>query len=159
MFYSSQVIFVKNESLLKDYFCLISHHPIDNAFHSLDFGTNIHNIHFPTPGECLHMHQLGIAKRQIEAFRYLIKGNVQDDHGPTSSKKKGSKDALAGITMLAQKYGGQLSRQLECNFPRIKFSCSILSVKRREAHNFAGMLLGLLQALLSDRGREIILID
>ena len=91
---------------MKDYFHLISHHPIDNAFHSLDFGTNIHNIHFATPGECLHMHQLGIAKRQIEAFRYLIKGNVQDDHGPTSSKKKGSKDALAGITMLAQKYGG-----------------------------------------------------
>ena len=94
MFYSSQVTFVKKESSLKDYFHLISHHPIDNAFHSLDFGTNIHNIHFATPGECLHMHQLGIAKRQIEAFRYLIKGN-QDDHGPTSSKKKGLNDALS----------------------------------------------------------------
>ena len=71
---------------VKDYFKSISHHPIRNAFHLLDFGSNIHNIHLATPGECLHMHQLGIEKRQIEAFIYLIKGNVEDEHGPTSKK-------------------------------------------------------------------------
>ena len=32
-------------------------------------------------------------------------------------------------------------------------------MKRREAKDFAGMLLGLLIALLSDRGREILLMD
>ena len=77
-----------NELYIKDYFKLISHHPIKNAFHLLDFGSNIHNIHLATPGECLHMHQLGIQKRQIEAFIYLIKGNVDDEHGPTSTKKR-----------------------------------------------------------------------
>ena len=75
-----------NELHIKDYFKSISHHPIKNAFHSLDFGSNIHNIHLAIPGECLHMHQLGIQKRQIEAFIYLIKGNVDDEHGPTSTK-------------------------------------------------------------------------
>ena len=35
----------------------------------------------------------------------------------------------------------------------------ILSVIRRQAHHFAGMLLGLLIALLSDSGREILLMD
>ena len=72
------------ENDIPGYFKMISHYPIKNAFHSLDFGCNIYNIHLATPGECLHMHQLGITKRQIEAFCYLIKGNVKDEHGPTS---------------------------------------------------------------------------
>ena len=105
------------------------------------------------------MHQLGIEKRQIEAFIYLIKGNVDDEHGPTSKKKRGSKQALEDIGFLAQKYGGQLSRQSERNLPRTKFSHSILSVTKREAHDYAGMLIGLLIALLSDCGREIIQIE
>ena len=135
---------------MKDYFKQISHHPIKNAFHNLDFGSNINNIHFATPGECLHMHQLGIEKRQIEVFIFLLKGNVDDEHGPTSNKKKGSKDALQDIGLLAQKYGGQISRQSERNLPRTKFSHSILCITKRQAHEFAGMLLGLLLALLSD---------
>ena len=134
---------------------MISHHPIKNAFHSLDFGSNRNNIHLATPGECLHMYQLGIAKRQIEAFTFLIKGNVDDEHGPTSTKKRGSKAALDDIGFLAQKYGGQLSRQSERNFPRTKFSHSILCISKRDAHDYAGMLIGLLLALVSDRGREI----
>ena len=46
----------------KDYWKDISHHPVDNIFHTIDFGENHYNIHFATPGECLHMHQLGVAK-------------------------------------------------------------------------------------------------
>ena len=70
------------------YFKSISHHPIDNAFHKLEFGShNPYNIHLATPGECLHMHQLGVAKRAIEAFKYLTMGKVDDDDGLTSTKK------------------------------------------------------------------------
>ena len=73
--------------------------------------------------------------------------------------KKGSKQALDDIGFLAQKYKGQLSRQSERNLPRTKFSHSILTVTKREAHDYAGMLIGLLIALLSDCGREIIQIE
>ena len=50
-----------------EFFKSISHHDISNVFHDLDFGDgNPHNIHLATPGECLHMHQLGVAKRVVE---------------------------------------------------------------------------------------------
>ena len=138
----------------------LSHYPIKNAFHCLDFGENPHNIHLATPGECLHMHQLGAEKRMIEAFAFLIKGNLVDNYGPVAKKKKeGSKVALDCISDLAKKYGGQMSRQSDRNFPRTKFGSSILSVTKKEGHEYAGMLLSLLVSLLSDRGREIILIE
>ena len=61
----------------EDYFKSISHHPINNAFHRLEFGShNPHNIHLATPGETLHMAQLGCAKQAVEAFNYLLKGRV-----------------------------------------------------------------------------------
>ena len=146
-----------NKELIPGYFQSISHHPIQNAFHNLDFGSNENNIHLATPGECLHMHQLGVAKRMIEAFRFLVRGNVEDDFGPTSKhKKKRVKDTLDFITMLAQKYGGQLSRQSDRDFPRTKFGSSILVTTKKEGHDYAGMLLGLLVALVSDRGKEIL---
>ena len=63
------------------------------------------------------------------------------------------------IGYLDQTYGCQLSRQSERNFPWTKFSHSILSVSRREAHDYAGMHIGLLVALLSDCGREIIITE
>ena len=63
------------------------------------------------------------------------------------------------IGYLAQTYGGQLSRQSERNLPQIKFSHSIFSVSRREAHDYAGMHIGLLVALLSNCGREIIITE
>ena len=67
--------------------------------------------------------------------------------------KWGSKIALEDIGYLAQTYGGQLSRQSERNLPRTKFSHSILAI-RREAHDYAGMHIVLLVALLSDHGRK-----
>ena len=60
----------------EDYFKTISHHPIDNAFHPLKFGShNPQNIHFATPGETLHMAQLGCVRQAVEAFNYLLKGS------------------------------------------------------------------------------------
>ena len=73
--------------------------------------------------------------------------------------KKGFKTSSQGYWVFCSKYGGQLSSQSERNLLRIKFSQSILSVTKREAHDYAGMLIGLLIALLSDCGREIIQIE
>jgi len=149
-----------NEDLIEGYFKSISHYPIQNAFHKLDFGSNPNHTHLATPGECLHMHQLGVAKRAIQAFNYLVQGNVDDVDGPVSEKKKkGSKDALEDISLLAKAYGGHLSRQSDRDFPRTKFGSSILSTTKKEGHDYQGMLLGLLIALLSDRGREIMLVQ
>ena len=36
----------------------LSHYPIENIFDDINFGSNPHKIHFATPGEGLHMHQL-----------------------------------------------------------------------------------------------------
>ena len=61
-----------------DVFKKRSHHPIHNAFHDLDFGCNPHNIHLASPGECLHMHQLGCAKRAVEYFKeFATKNGLQ----------------------------------------------------------------------------------
>eukprot|EP00957_Ditylum_brightwellii_P206790 15350008-Ditylum_brightwellii.AAC.1 len=66
----------------------MSHHSIRNAFHHLNFGCNMHNMHLTTPGEFLHMHQLGAAKRAVE-----------------------STATVNSIGYLAQHYGALLLRQ------------------------------------------------
>ena len=52
-----------------------------------------------------------------------------------------------------------LSRQSDRNFPRTKFGSSILSATKKEGSDFSGMLLGLLIAMPSDRGRESLLME
>ena len=43
----------------KEYFISISHHPVENAFHLLNFGSgNEQNIHTGTPRKNVHMMQL-----------------------------------------------------------------------------------------------------
>eukprot|EP00536_Pseudo-nitzschia_multiseries_P008802 jgi/Psemu1/21469/gm1.21469_g len=107
----------------KEYFKSISHHPIKNAFHSLNFGCNVNNIHFATPSECLHMHQLGVART---------------------------------IGSLAQLYGGLLSRQLDQDFPRTKFSSQLLSITKKEGNDYSGMLISILITLCSNVAINII---
>ena len=54
---------------------------------------------------------------------------------------------------LAQAYGATLSRQSDQKFPRTKFGTPILNTnttKKEEVHDYQGMLLGLLLAILSD---------
>eukprot|EP00536_Pseudo-nitzschia_multiseries_P014738 jgi/Psemu1/40002/gm1.40002_g len=98
----------------KDCFKSISHHPMKNAFHSFNFGCNINNIHFAIPGECLHMHQLGVAQMAI--------------------------------------CGALLSRQLDHDFPRTKFSSQLLSITKKEGHDYSGMLISILITLVSNHG-------
>ena len=79
------------------------HHRIHNAFHYLEFGSNKNNIHMATPGECLHMHQLGVAKRTVESFRIII--------GLNNNK----------FESIARKLGGQITRQSDRHFPDRRF--------------------------------------
>ena len=137
----------------KEYFKKCSHHPIDNAFHQLDFGScNPHNIHLASPGECLHMHQLGVSKRAIEAFSDFVMGRINPE---TTKKQKGTRTkALEAISHLAQKYGALLTRQSDREFPPTKFTSPILTATKKEGKEYAGMLLSLLIAIISGKGKD-----
>ena len=141
------------------YFKSISHHPIKNTFHSMEFGINANNIHLATPGECLHMHQLGIERRAVEAFSYLLRGLVTDEFGQTAKKQVNVGSSLQQIEELAHQFGGFLSRQSNRNLPCTKFGSPILSTTKKEGHEIAGLMLNILLAMLSDRGREILFIE
>ena len=118
-----------------------SHHRIHNVFHTFDFGCNENNIHMATPGECLHMHQLGIAKRTVESIDTLI----ADADAPQ-------------FESIARFLGGSLSRQSERNFPRTRFGLNdnVLNSSMKEGKHYAGMLLCILLALLSSDGQRSI---
>ena len=120
-----------------------SHHTIigGNVFHDLDFGVNSHGIHLASPGERLHMHQLGCAKRAAETFRDVFLSN--------SKKLLDCMDSIAGY------YGGCLQRQSDRDFPRTNFSESIHTAKK-EGNHFSGMLLLQILSLLSKDGRALL---
>ena len=137
-----------------DHFRSIAHHPINNTFHKLEFGDNEHNIHLATPGESLHMHQLGAEKRVVQSFKYLIEGNVPDSF---YKKQRKQKQTIETIDVLGHRYGSYLCRQSDRNLPRTKFKNSLFSTTKKAAHENAGVCLDLLLAMLSDRGRQVLL--
>ena len=137
-----------------EWFKKCSHHPIKNAFDSLDFGImNPHKIHLATPGECLHMHQLGIAKRAVESFNDFVMGRLID---PESKIRGPRAAAFNTIGNLSQKYGAMLSRQSDRDFPRTKFSSSILSPTKKQGSDYAGILLCVVIAMLCGSGKDIL---
>eukprot|EP00536_Pseudo-nitzschia_multiseries_P013877 jgi/Psemu1/36773/gm1.36773_g len=113
-----------------------SHHNIRNVFHDLCFGTNQNNIHFATPGECLHMHQLGTTKWAVESIELLLCRSVPCVYAP--NLKHGGAVANS-IGYLAQRYGGLLSCQSDRDFPRTKFGTQLLSTTKKEGHDFSGI--------------------
>ena len=140
----------------EDYFKSISHHPrLVNAFHSIDMGENIHNIHLASPGEILHMHQKGMMMRFVEGLDHLIreKGKDSDD----VARNIGS--TIKRLNTLALHYGALLSRSSDRQFPRTKFKNSLFSGTKKAAHEQAGVLLDLLLAMVSDRGRQLLMYE
>ena len=99
-----------------EYWKSLSHHNVTNSFYNINFGMNPHNIHFATPGKCLHMHQLGNAKRAIECFENRIKH--VPEQGRASERQKGSRQkALKEFSNVVMDYGYSLSRQSERCLP------------------------------------------
>jgi hypothetical protein len=139
-----------------EYFTGISHHPgIVNAFHNIDMGENICNIHLASPGEILHMHQKGPMMRFVEGLEHLIKekGTESDDVARNIGQ------SLKRLNILALHYGALLSRGSERNLPRTKFKNSLFSGTKKAGHEQAGVLLDLLLALVSDRGAQILQVE
>ena len=121
----------------KKKFTAMSHHRMANVFHELQFGNNVNNIHMATPGECLHMHQLGIAKRTVESIASIVGNNKQ-------------------FESIARRLGGALSRNSDREFPVTRFGTNdnVLNPSMKEGKHYAGMLLCILLALLSVDGQE-----
>jgi hypothetical protein len=137
------------------YFQSISHHPqLMNAFHFIDMGDNVHNIHLATPGELLHMHQRGMMTRFVEGLGNLIYGQYAPDE--SAGVERNLARSVKAINTLALHYGALLSRGSDRDFPRTKFKNSLFSGTKKAAHEQAGVLLDLLVALNSDRGRQIL---
>ena len=75
------------------------------------------------------MHQLGVAKRAIEAFSDFVMGRIDPE---TTRKQKGTcAKALQAISHLAQKYGAILTRQSDREFPPTKFTSPILMTTKK----------------------------
>eukprot|EP00536_Pseudo-nitzschia_multiseries_P013861 jgi/Psemu1/36697/gm1.36697_g len=129
---------------VEQYFKNVSHHCVHNGntFYDLDFGENPHNIHLASPGERLHMHQLGCVKRAAETFREEFLGN--------------NMWLLGEMDRIASYYGGAVQRQSDRDFPRTNFSESVHTAKK-EGNQYIGMLCIQMLALLSAGGRQLLL--
>ena len=139
-----------------DYWKSVSHHPIRNAFHNLDFGCNDNNIHMATPGECLHMHQLGVAKRAVESISDFVFGRNNIIEDGVTKVRANRAEALESLTELTRNYGAKLTRQSDRDFPRTKFTSNILQATKKEGSDYAGILLSLIVTLSSDEGKDIL---
>ena len=125
----------------QEYFKSISHHRIKNCFHGLDFGANEHNIHFASPSEKLHMHQLGVAARATETLTTVF----------LSGKKK----LIEQFEAITSYYGPVIHRQSDRDFPRTRFSETI-NTARKEGNQYAGMLFLQLMAMTCHEGRTFL---
>ena len=137
----------------------MSHHPIVNALDELCHGSNKRKSHLATPGECLHMHQKGAMKRAVESFEYQFRmgTNISLDDQSLAKKQKGVSKGMDNLNHLGHQVGALLPRQSDRNKPRTKFKSALLSTTKKCGHEHAGVILCLLIALLTDRGRQICL--
>ena len=119
------------------YFKAISHHPIKNAFHDLDFGANNMNIHLASPGELLHMVQKGACTRVVEGFVKMWKDpSVEEDDVTAVSGNYRSNILLEELDHIGKVYGGYLSRQSDRDRPRTKFRSSLWTKNKASTHLF-----------------------
>ena len=125
-----------------------SHHPINNIFHEIEFWGNKFNIHLATPGECLHICKLGLAKCVVESFKYF----VMESFSNSDSQKEKRIEALISMGKIAQGYGASIIHNSDRNFPRTKYTTPILTPTKKEGNDYAGILICIIVSLLSRKG-------
>lgn len=141
------------------YYRGISHYPVENALDELFWGSNSYKVHLGTPAEPLHMHQKGAMKRVIESFEYKWRGGtrINLDNVSAAGKQRNVELGLDQLNFTGQQMGSYLNRQSDRDKPRTKFRNSLFNNTKKCGHEQAGVLLCVLLALLSDRGRQIYL--
>lgn len=138
------------------YFNATCHYQVYNAFYKLNFGCNPYNIHLATPGEMLHMHQKGLELRIPECLENLLRNPMEDQ---ADKKGKDINASIRNLDKLAIQYSALLSRSSDRDFPKTRTRHSHFKSSKRAAHEQQGVLLNLLLALLSDRGRQIMIAE
>ena len=127
----------KAEKALKD----MSQHCINNAFHSLRFGShNNQGVHGACPMEMLHHILLGVFKLVRDCFLFQL--------GRTSQIAK-------EINSLAKLLGRVFSRQSERDLPKTNFAKGIFEGKIM-GKEFTGVLLLIAAILQTEKGRALL---
>jgi hypothetical protein len=115
---------------------IISQHPIRNAFYQdICLGGNTRGIHGMTPGEPLHVLELGLFKLLIEGFFV----NLGYKPGSTSYPK-----ILQLLDVWARKIGKALGHQSDRNLPRTYFPNGVTGGTKLAGHEMNGVILVLL---------------
>ena len=132
-----ELIRKKQEPELKD----LSQSLIWNAWYEIRFGLhNDYSIHGGTPIEMIHWIKLGMYKYSRNMlFEQTGKGEIGKN-----------------LNICATNMGWLFQRQSEKSFPRTKFTRGVMKGKLM-AHEFTGVILVLVAALRSSRGRKVIM--
>jgi hypothetical protein len=114
----------------------ISQHPIVNAFYTaICLGGNLRGIHGMTPGEPLHVLELGLFKMLIEGFF------VNLGYKPNSSSYP---KILEQLDVWARKIGKALGHQSDRDLPRTYFPNGVTGGTKLAGHEMNGVILVLL---------------
>ena len=114
----------------------LSQHPIRNAFYEgICLGGNTRGIHGMSPGEPLHVLELGLFKMMIEGF-YV---NLGYKPGSKSYPK-----ILQLLDVCARKIGKALGHQSDRNLPRTYFPNGVTGGTKLAGHEMNGVILVLL---------------
>ncbi len=127
----------------------LSQHPIQNAFYDgICLGGNTRGIHGMSPGEPLHVLELGLFKMMIEGF-YVNLGY-----------KPGSKlypKMLQLLDVWAQRIGRALGHQSDQKMPRTYFPNGVTGGTKLAGHEMNGVILVLLILCKMKDSRNLLL--
>jgi hypothetical protein len=128
----------------------ISQHHIRNAFYNpkLNIGLNPRGIHGMTPGEPLHVVDLGLFKYGLEGFFICLGMNP---------KSKGPCKILMQLDSMARRIGRFLSHQSDRGLPRTYFPFGVTGGTKLSGHEYQGVLLVILIMCHMEESRMLFL--
>jgi hypothetical protein len=127
----------------------ISQHPIRNAFYlGICLGGNLRGIHGMTPGEPLHVLELGLFKIVIEGFFVNIGYNPWSKSYPK---------ILQQVDVWARRIGKALGHQSDRNLPRTYFPNGVTGGTKLAGHEMNGVILVLLILCKLTESRTLLL--
>jgi hypothetical protein len=135
----------------KDYGALksISQHPIVNAFYrGICLGGNVRGIHGMSPGEPLHILELGLFKLAMECFCINL---------GFKPKSKSFPKILKELDVWARRIGKSLSHQSDRNLPRTYFPNGVTGGTKLAGHEIPVVLLVLLTLCKMKETRALLL--
>jgi hypothetical protein len=128
----------------------MSQHPLKNAFYNskLDIGCNPRGIHGMTPGEPLHVVDLGLFKYGLEGFFICLGMNP---------KSKAPCKILMELDSIARRIGRFLSHQSDRELPRTYFPFGVTAGTKLSGHEYQGVVLVVLIMCYMEESRSMFL--